>query len=288
MRPSASTLSGWQELPLGDHILAECPRWDATRARLSWVDIMAGTVAWASWDGSWVGLQRRAVGKMPTAAEPLGDNRDGWAVAVDGAVRLLGAQSGAGPGTPVCRSFPAVRTNDMTRDPSGRLLVGLFTEDRVSPHGGVVALDLTQGRTQLVAKGFVTSNGLAVTPDGSTLYAVDTARGRISRYRLDVEYPDPGTVIVHHEGSGVLDGMALGPDGDLWVAVWGAGAIHRYSLDGGLRAILPVPVTRPSALTVAYLDVPYLIITTARSDTTQRPPLDPSPEGRLYALPVPG
>jgi sugar lactone lactonase YvrE len=278
----------WTELPLGDHVLAESPRWHAGRRRLSWVDIVAGSLAWSTWDGGgWGAVQRHSIGRMPTAAEPL-DGQEAWAVAVDGAVRVFGVDGAPGPAVPVCAGFPEVRTNDMTRDPSGRLLVGLFTEDRSSARGGVAAVDLEGGVTSVVVEGLVTANGLAVAPDGASLYAVDTARATISRHRLGADEPDPGSVFVRHLRPGVLDGIAFGPDGELWVAVWDAGALHRYAPGGRLRSVLRVPVARPSAVAVADIGgTAHLVITTARSDLAQRPPLRPSPEGRLYATPLP-
>jgi sugar lactone lactonase YvrE len=175
----------------------------------------------------------------------------------------------------------------MTVDRAGRLLVGLFTEDRVSARGGVVAVDLAQGSVTRVASGYVTANGLAVTADGDVLYAVDTARGTLRRHRLG-EPPDGGSVLVAHDGPGVLDGIALGPDGDLWVAVWDAGQLHRYDPSGRLRGIVATPVARPSALAIVALEgADQLVVTTARSGSATDAPLIPGPEGRLHATLLP-
>jgi sugar lactone lactonase YvrE len=37
------------------------------------------------------------------------------------------------------------------------------------------------------------------------------------------------------------DGMTVDADGDLWVAIYGGGRVHRYSPDGVLRQALHVP-----------------------------------------------
>jgi sugar lactone lactonase YvrE len=288
-------LPDWVELPLGDHLLAECPRWDAARQRLSWVDILGGTLATARRRGGvWVDLEHRAFGRMPTAAEPLPDGA--LAVAVDGTVCVVRPDGVVTQRVAVCPEFPSVRTNDMTVDHAGRLLVGLFTEDRVSPRGGVVAVDLKAGSVAPVVHGYVTTNGLAVSPDGEHLYAVDTARGTLRRHRLG-KGVDAGTVLVQYGGPGVLDGIAVVPDGDVWVAVWGAGVLHRYGPTGGLLEIAMAPVLRPSAVAVVPLaETVQLVVTTARSHTAagaraqSQPParegLGPSPEGRLYATPL--
>lgn len=275
----------WAELPFGEHVLAEGPRWDGERARLSWVDILSGTVSWSSWaDGRWSEVQRHRVGRMPTAAEPL-EGRDGWAVAVDGAVRTLDMGGSLGPAVPVSPHFPDVRTNDMVALPDGRLVVGLFTEDRVSPRGGLVILDPATGHTSVLADGYVTANGLAVSSDEKSLYAVDTGRGTISRHSIA---GGAGTeVVVRHTGPGVFDGIVRGPEGDLWVAVWGAGEVHRYSTGGELRAVLQAPVTQPSALAIVAVEgSAHLVLTTARTNQEPVDSLTPDPEGRLYWAPV--
>lgn len=291
-RPSRTD---WVELPLGDHVLAECPRWDGPRQRLSWVDILGGTLATARRRGGvWVEVEHCAFGRVPTAAEPLPDGA--LALAVDGTVCVVRPDGAVTQRVAVTPDFPAVRTNDMTVDHAGRLLVGLFTEDRVSARGGVVAVDLEAGSVAPVVHGYVTTNGLAVTPDGEYLYAVDTARGTLSRHRLG-NGVDGGRVLVEYGGPGVLDGIALGPDGDVWVAVWDAGVLHRYDPAGRLRQVATAPVRRPSAVAVVPLaETVQLVVTTARSHTAaataqSQPPareaLDPSPEGRLYATPLP-
>ncbi|WP_404383036.1 SMP-30/gluconolactonase/LRE family protein [Knoellia locipacati] len=276
----------WAELPFGDHVLAEGPRWDPRRRRLSWVDILSGTVSWSTWhhDG-WGAATRHRVGRMPTAAEPLPD-RDGWAIAVDGAIRVLDADGGLGPAVPVSPDFPEVRTNDMIAAPGGRLVVGLLTEDRVSARGGLVSVELGSGRTTVLADGYIAANGLAVAADEQTLYAVDTGRGTISRHALDGG--GESAVVVSHTGPGVFDGIVLGPEGDLWVAVWGAGEVHRYSTKGVLQQVLRTPVAQPSAL--ALVDVgglPRLVLTTARADQTPKRRLTPDAEGRLYWATLP-
>ena len=281
----------WAALPLGDHVLAESPRWDEKRQRLSWVDIVVGTVSCSMWgESGWGPVSRHRVGRVPTAAEPL-DAQDGWAVAVDGGIRILKGDGSVGPPVAVSPEFPKVRTNDMTTAPGGRLLIGLFTEDGTSPRGGVVALDLVKGVTSVVVEGFVTANGLAVTLDGSSLYAVDTGRGTISRHDIHADHAlgaAGGVVVVRHTGPGKLDGIVLGPDGDLWAAVWGAGEVRRYASDGTLRSAYRAPVVRPSALeVVAVGGQSWLVLTTARSDLSGPQPVGPAPEGRIYWTPLP-
>jgi sugar lactone lactonase YvrE len=187
----------------------------------------------------------------------------------------------------VSPSHPAVRTNDMALDPAGRLVVSLFTEDRVTPQAGFVHLDPASGAQHRLVGDVVTGNGIGFSPDGSRMYVVDTARGTLTAHPYD---PDAGTagvgeVLVREPGPGRLDGLAVDPTGDVWVAVWDRGEVRRYAPGGTLRSTLDTPVARPSA--VALVGSGLVVVTTARGDLS---PVDgrpaPDAEGRLYAYPL--
>ena len=275
-------MTSWRELPLGDHVLAESPRWDAARRRLSWVDIVQGCVCWADLDGAgrWGSAQRFRMPELATAAVP---SPRGWWVAVgSGVVELSRDDASVGLEHMVSPDFPEVRTNDLALDPAGRLVVSLFTEDRVSPRAALVRLDPGSGVTTLLVSDVVTGNGIGFSPDGSRMYWVDTARGSLSAASYDPSgSAGPATVIVREPGPGRLDGLVVDPAGEVWLAVWDAGELRRYAPDGTLRATLGTPVARPSALALVG---ELLVVTTARRDLALvdgEPP--PDPEGRLYA-----
>jgi sugar lactone lactonase YvrE len=275
----------WSELPLGDHVLAESPRWDAARRRLSWVDIVQGGVCWADRrdDGGWGAAHRFALPGLVTAAVP---SPEGWWVAVgSGVVEVSPDGVATGSEHRVSPDYPDVRTNDMVLDPAGRLVVSLFTEDRATPRGGLVRLDPATGTTSSVAGGVVTGNGIGFSPDGSRIYWVDTARGRLCASNYDASGPvGASTVVVREPGPGRLDGLVVDRSGDVWVAVWDAGQVRRYAPDGTVLMTLPTPVARPSALALVE---GVLVITTARHHLDRVDgELAPDPAGRLYAYPL--
>jgi xylono-1,5-lactonase len=68
----------------------------------------------------------------------------------------------------------------------------------------------------------VVTNGPAITPDGKTLYHVDSGIRTISRYTID-EGPSlsGGEVFLQFtESEGYPDGVVLDSEGCLWVALW--------------------------------------------------------------------
>ncbi|KPC71623.1 gluconolaconase, partial [Streptomyces sp. NRRL F-6602] len=83
------------------------------------------------------------------------------------------------------------------------------------------------GSVTTVLDGLTIPNGPAFTADGTLMYLADSAEGRIDRFRVD---PEDGRLLdrtafaAFAPGAGSPDGMTVDDDGQLWVAVWGAGA----------------------------------------------------------------
>lgn len=73
------------------------------------------------------------------------------------------------------------------------------------------------------------------------MFAFDATRGRFS----------DGVLVDVLEDVGTPGGMDN--DGDLWVAIWGGGRVHRYSPDGELREALHVPAEQTTSCAFAGL-----------------------------------
>ena len=77
---------------------------------------------------------------------------------------------------------------------------------------------------------------------GSSTRSRSTAPGTISDGRVLVEVP---------EDVGSPDGMTVDATGDLWVAIYGGGRVHRYSPDGRFREALEVPAEQTTCCAFA-------------------------------------
>ena len=287
-RPGRSCLSettSWRRVPGGTRSGSASPGWTSSAGR--WPARTGSTVAGATSNAAEWGVCRRRRSRSRTAPWRWPSTERSVVIGQDGTTKQR---------VVVCSDFPDVRTNDMTARPRwappgravhrGPCLAGWWRRCSRPDDGPVTS----------VLDGYVTANGLAVTLDGEALYAVDTGRCTITRHGLlrhgnASGSTESGRILVQHKGPGVLDGIVLGPDGDIWVAVWGAGELRRYSSAGRLLGVVAVPVARPSAVAVVPLDAaPHLVVTTARS----HPPgteedgtaLRPDLEGRLYTTPL--
>ena len=68
------------------------------------------------------------------------------------------------------------------------------------------------------------------------------------------------------EDVGAPDGMTVDAAGDLWVAIYGGGRVHRYSPDGVLRQALTVPAAQSTSCAFAGPGLHRLYVTTATED----------------------
>lgn len=157
------------------------------------------------------------------------------------------------------------RMNDGGCDPAGRFWAGTMAVDCRRSAGALYRLD-PDGRVSVMLRDVTISNGLDWSLDGRTLYYVDSGTQRIDAFDFD---PDRGTVtnrrpvVAIPTEAGMPDGLTLDSEGFLWVALWGGGALHRYSPEGALDRIVPLPTTHPTSCAFGGPDLEDLYITTA-------------------------
>lgn len=168
------------------------------------------------------------------------------------------------------------RFNDGRADPAGRFLAGTIDEPKAGGKAGLYRYD-RRGLVRL-ADGLLTSNGLAFSPDGRTLYHSDTPRFTIYRYDYDAATGEAANRRVFawidrdREGPGRPDGAAVDCEGCYWSALYEGGRLHRYDPDGRLMARYPLPVAKPTMPAFGGADRKTLFVTSAG--------------GGLFALPV--
>ena len=141
------------------------------------------------------------------------------------------------------------RANDGSCDPAGRFVVGTLTLDRQPESSGVYVLDGTRARP--LAGRFTACGGLAWSPDGTTMYVVDSAVRTVWAYDYDVRRgraSSPRRWVVCSEFEGWPEGLVIDGEGCAWVAMHGSGRIHRYAPGGDLETVLWAPTTRVTNL----------------------------------------
>ena len=175
-----------------------------------------------------------------------------------------------------------IRMNEGGCTPDGALLVGTMAYDHTPGAANVYRLAPDHTVTTVLT-GSTISNGIAFSPDGATMYYVDTLTRRIDRFDYDGQLSNRRT-FVEVEGDGYPDGLCVDAEGGVWVALFGGSAVRRYTAEGVADHEITLPVTQPTSCAFGGADLRTLYITTSREELAD----DQQPEaGSLFAV-VPG
>jgi len=240
--------------------VGEGPTWDPLRQRLWWVDIPLGAihrfdpkngrdhVVYAGQPVSAVAIRQR--GGLVLAV------RDGFAVLDKGQLRIVAS---------VEAERAENRMNDGKVDPGGRFWAGTMAFD-MTPGAGALYRLHEDYRVATVLSGLTISNGIDWSPDGQTMYFIDSARGSVTAFSYNGQtgaIKEPETLIVISPDEGMPDGMTVDSAGFLWVAVWAGAAVRRYSPDGALVGEVRLPVSQVTSCAFGGPNLRDLYITTA-------------------------
>lgn len=243
--------------------LGEGPLWDARSGELLWVDIMAGMVHRFDLAS---GVDRAFdVGQPVGAVVPRASGgyafalRDGFAVGDAGGVTVV---------APIEADRPDVRMNDGACDSRGRFWAGTMQLEYERGAGALFRLDAT-GAAETMLTGVTISNGIAWSPDDTTMYYVDTTTRGIDAFDYDA---DTGTIAGRRrlatieKSAGQPDGLVVDAEGCIWVALWEGWAVRRYAPDGTLLGIIEIPAARVTKPAFGGDGLDDLYATTASPD----------------------
>ncbi len=157
-----------------------------------------------------------------------------------------------------------VRFNDGKVDPSGRFYAGTMHWEQQDACGNLYLLE-GDGSVRVAVEGVTISNGLAWTPDGRTLYYIDTPTHAVDAFDVD---PETGAVsnrrTIAEVPEGSPDGMAIDDEGMLWVAVWGGYRVDRIDPSSGkVIGAVRIPARQVSSVCFGGPALDRLFITTA-------------------------
>ncbi|GAA3946357.1 SMP-30/gluconolactonase/LRE family protein [Actinoplanes auranticolor] len=259
-------------------LLGEGPVWDAPRDRLLWVDIDAGSVHEGRFDGDQVivtGTDKRdrTVGAVVCSA--AGE------LLVAGAETLLTT-----PPTRVVAAGSGHRLNDGACDPAGAFLVGTLALGDTEGEETLVRLE-RDGSLTVLDDDLNLSNGLCWSPDGSLLYSIDSVPGIVWVRSYDAA---TGATGPRREWlritDGLPDGLCADADGHLWIAIWGAGEVRRYTPDARPAGVVTVPAPHTTSVAFVGAGLDRLLITTATAHLSAEQLAAYPLSGRLFLADV--
>jgi sugar lactone lactonase YvrE len=252
--------------------LGEGPVWDERSGRLHWVDISAGIVhRFAVIDGSDLPLE---IGQ-PVGALGLGD-RGGLILAIRDGFGLVEADSSRiGRVIEIETDLRANRMNDGGCDPAGRFWAGTMAADHTPEAGSLYRVDGSGGSFEVarILEGLTIANGIDWSPDGRSLYYVDSSTQRIDIFDFDAgrgTIDDRRPFAAIPSSDGLPDGLTVDAEGGVWVALFGTGRVRRYDPTGRPSMELTLPVSLVTSMAFGGSDLADLYITTARHRLTPR------------------
>lgn len=158
---------------------------------------------------------------------------------------IVGLQSGLHRFDPEAREFellvevepdrPTNRLNDGVVDPAGRLWFGTMDNGERAKSGSFYCYDRGKlSRTNVT--GISITNGPCVSPDGQSLYWVDTLGGTISACDIGKtgELGPSRLVVKIDPREGHPDGPTIDSEGCVWIGLYAGWEARRYSAGGKL------------------------------------------------------
>jgi sugar lactone lactonase YvrE len=197
----------------------------------------------------------------------------GFIVAADGGGLICGLKSGLyefdrhGASFHLVRlvdaEHPRNRLNDAHVDAAGRLWFGTMDDDESSPNGALYRFD--GERLDRCDDNYVITNGPATSPDGRTLYHIDTLQRVIYAFALapDGSLSNRRVFARVAASDGYPDGPVVDAAGCVWVGLFGGWGVQRYSPAGELLSKLSLPVANCTKVAFGGDDLQTLYITTA-------------------------
>jgi sugar lactone lactonase YvrE len=251
--------------PFGDARaeLGEGPVWEPDRGTVLWVDILGRQILRTTLDG-----ETSVVCRTPSHVGAVAQRSTGGVL-----VALVDGFWVLAPDATTPRPFatrdprPGIRFNDGKCDPLGRFIAGTMAYSEEEGAGELLRLE-PDGTTTGLLDGITISNGLGWSPDGGTMYYIDSPTGRVDAMPYDVETGALGprrSFVAIPASVGLPDGLAVDEEGGIWVALWGGGRIHRYDSNGALDAIIQLPVTYPTSCAFGGPGLDLLFVTSAWS-----------------------
>jgi sugar lactone lactonase YvrE len=267
-------------------LLTEGPRWDEERQELLWVDILGcrfhrATVTSGGGPGRMrtIALDRH----LGAAAPVLGG---GYVLAAGQGFLFLDESGEIHELAQPEAGHPTVRMNDGASDPQGRFWAGTMGYDATPGAGTLYRLEL-DGRCSTVLSGLTISNGIGWSPDGAVMYLSDSGTGRVDAFDFDSA---TGAIsgrrtLVHIDQPGVApDGLTVDEQGDIWVAMYGGWAVHRYAPGGALRGTLPIPAAQATSCAFGGDDGRILFVTTGRERLPEAALEGQRDAGRVFSV----
>ena len=124
--------------------------------------------------------------------------------------------------------------NDLVFDAEGGFYSTDFRGTSTDPKGGAYYVAPHLKTVTPILPNLALANGVALSPDGKTLWVTEFGRNLLHRVELaDATTPTPlGTTVAYHFTGPAPDSMRTDSDGNLYVALYGQGRVLAFNRNG--------------------------------------------------------
>jgi sugar lactone lactonase YvrE len=185
----------------------------------------------------------------------------GYVLATQEGVATLDAGSAPEPFSDL-RLEPPARMNDAQVGPDGCLWTGSMAWD-AAPAAGSLYRVAGDGSWRTVLDSVSISNGIGWNAAADTMYFIDSATQCLEAFDWDGSAELRGRRVVARVPAGLPDGLCVDEEDHIWVAVYDAGAVHRFAPGGELVMSLEIPARLATSCCFAGEDLDVLVITSA-------------------------
>jgi D-xylonolactonase len=182
---------------------------------------------------------------------------------------------------------PGNRLNDGSVDAAGRIWFGSMDDGEGETSGALYCF--AEGRApKRMDTGYCITNGPCVAPDGRTLYHTCTTTRTVYAFEIgrDGVLTNKRVFLRLEESQGYPDGSIVDAEGCLWIGLWGAWAMQRYSPDGESLQRIELPCANVTKAALGGEDLRTLYITTASKGLSNAQLAEQPLAGSLFAVRV--
>lgn len=185
--------------------------------------------------------------------------------------------------------YPAnrpLRWNDGKVSPQGDLFMGTMAYDSAANSAAFYQLRADGKHIRRLFGDVTVSNGLDWTVDGTRMFYIDTALGRVDIFDFDShDIRNRRTLINFPKEMGSPDGMCVDANDNLWVAFWLGHAVRCFDGRSGIQIEeIPCPAPRITSCAFGGEKLDQLFITSAGKETD----LNQYPEAGMVFTASPG
>ena len=248
-------------------IFGESAIWSPHDRGIWWVDMHGHSIVLTGEDGS-SRLWKTPGPALPNPRAIVLRERGGILCALNDTLASFSPASGQFDLLPLDLTLPPGHFfNDACVDPAGRLGIGTMAPGLGNDGLATIYQISPDLAPRILIDGLNTTNGLAFSADGLTLYYSDSFQGVRKVWRADYD-PHTGSMgepqlFIDFDGlPGRPDGATVDNAGGYWIVGMGSPYIHRFTYDGSLAMTIELPLDTPTRPTFGGAGLVKLFITT--------------------------